>query len=176
MYDYSVKITDALKQRFQEIDIIAEYNQLKVVNAMQKNQVSEAHFAQTTGYGYNDLGRDTLEKVYADIFHTEDALVRPQITCGTHALGLALSANLRPGDKMVYISGKPYDTLEEVIGIRKSKGSLREYGVTYDQVDLLDNGDFDFDGIKNKLTSDVKLVGIQRSKGYATRPTLSVKK
>lgn len=176
VYDYSVKITDALKQRFQEIDIIAEYNQLKVVNAMQKNQVSEAHFAQTTGYGYNDLGRDTLEKVYADIFHTEDALVRPQITCGTHALGLALSANLRPGDKMVYISGKPYDTLEEVIGIRKSKGSLREYGVTYDQVDLLDNGDFDFDGIKNKLTSDVKLVGIQRSKGYATRPTLSVNK
>ena len=176
VYDYSVKITDALKQRFQEIDIIAEYNQLKVVNAMQKNQVSEAHFAQTTGYGYNDLGRDTLEKVYADIFHTEDALVRPQITCGTHALGLALSANLRPGDKMVYISGKPYDTLEEVIGIRESKGSLREYGVTYDQVDLLDNGDFDFDGIKNKLTSDVKLVGIQRSKGYATRPTLSVKK
>ena len=176
VYDYSVKITDALKQRFQEIDIIAEYNQLKVVDAMQKNQVSEAHFAQTTGYGYNDLGRDTLEKVYADIFHTEDALVRPQITCGTHALGLALSANLRPGDKMVYISGKPYDTLEEVIGIRESKGSLREYGVTYDQVDLLDNGDFDFDGIKNKLTSDVKLVGIQRSKGYATRPTLSVKK
>lgn len=176
VYNYSVKITDALKQRFQEIDIIAEYNQLKVVNAMQKNQVSEAHFAQTTGYGYNDLGRDTLEKVYADIFHTEDALVRPQITCGTHALGLALSANLRPGDKMVYISGKPYDTLEEVIGIRESKGSLREYGVTYDQVDLLDNGDFDFDGIKNKLTSDVKLVGIQRSKGYATRPTLSVKK
>lgn len=176
VYNYSVKITDALKQRFQEIDIIAEYNQLKVVNSMQKNQVSEAHFAQTTGYGYNDLGRDTLEKVYADIFHTEDALVRPQITCGTHALGLALSANLRPGDKMVYISGKPYDTLEEVIGIRESKGSLREYGVTYDQVDLLDNGDFDFDGIKNKLTSDVKLVGIQRSKGYATRPTLSVKK
>ena len=176
VYDYSVKITDALKQRFQEIDIIAEYNQLKVVNAMQKNQVSEAHFAQTTGYRYKDLGRDTLEKVYADIFHTEDALVRPQITCGTHALGLALSANLRPGDKMVYISGKPYDTLEEVIGIRESKGSLREYGVTYDQVDLLDNGDFDFDGIKNKLTSDVKLVGIQRSKGYATRPTLSVKK
>lgn len=176
VYDLSLKITESLIQRFQEIDIIAEYNQLKVVNAMQKHQISEAHFAPTTGYGYNDLGRDALEKVYADVFHTEDALVRPQITCGTHALGLAMSANLRPGDKMVYISGKPYDTLEEVIGIRKSKGSLAEYGVTYDQVDLLANGDFDFEEIKKKLSSDVKLVGIQRSKGYATRPTLSVEK
>lgn len=176
VYDLSLKITESLIQRFQEIDIIAEYNQLKVVNAMQKHQISEAHFAPTTGYGYNDLGRDALEKVYADVFHTEDALVRPQITCGTHALGLAMSANLRPGDKMVYISGKPYDTLEEVIGIRESKGSLAEYGVTYDQVDLLANGDFDFEEIKKKLSSDVKLVGIQRSKGYATRPTLSVEK
>lgn len=176
VYDFSREITESLIQRFQEIDIIAEYNQLKVVNAMQKHQISEAHFAPTTGYGYNDLGRDALEKVYADVFHTEDALVRPQITCGTHALGLALSANLRPKDKMVYISGKPYDTLEEVIGIRESKGSLAEYGITYDQVDLLANGDFDFERIKKKLSSDVKLVGIQRSKGYATRPTLSVEK
>ncbi len=141
-----------------------------------KNKVAEAHFNTTTGYGYNDLGRETLEKVYADVFHTEDALVRPQITCGTHALALALSANLRPNDKLVYISGKPYDTLEEVIGIRPSNGSLAEYGVKYDQVDLLENGEFDFEGIKEKITNDVKVVGIQRSKGYATRPTLSVEK
>lgn len=176
VYDFAENIADSLETRFHEIDKIAEYNQLKVINAMQKNKVAEAHFTTTTGYGYNDLGRETLEKVYADVFHTEDALVRPQITCGTHALALALSANLRPNDKMLYISGKPYDTLEEVIGIRQSNGSLAEYGVTYGQVDLLNNGDFDFDGIKKALTPDVKLIGIQRSKGYATRPTLSVKK
>ena len=171
----SDEILDDLSQRFQEIDKIAEYNQLKVISAFQKNKVAEAHFAPTTGYGYNDLGRDTLEKVYADVFHTEDALVRPQITCGTHALGIALSANLRPGDKLMYISGKPYDTLEEVIGIRPSTGSLAEYGITYDQVDLLENGEFDYDTIQSKLDG-VTVIGIQRSKGYATRPTLSVEK
>jgi len=171
----SDEIINDLSQRFQKIDKIAEYNQLKVVSAFQKNKVAEEHFNTTTGYGYNDIGRDTLEKVYADVFHTEDALVRPQITCGTHALGLALSANLRPGDKLMYISGKPYDTLEEVIGIRPSKGSLAEYGVKYDQVDLLENGEFDLEGIQNKLDG-VTLIGIQRSKGYATRPTLSVEK
>ena len=171
----SDEIINDLSQRFQKIDKIAEYNQLKVVSAFQKNKVAEEHFNTTTGYGYNDIGRDTLEKVYADVFHTEDALVRPQITCGTHALGLALSANLRPGDKLMYISGKPYDTLEEVIGIRPSKGSLAEYGVKYDQVDLLENGEFDLEGIKNKLDG-VTLIGIQRSKGYATIPTLSVEK
>lgn len=171
----SDEIINDLSQRFQKIDKIAEYNQLKVVSAFQKNKVAEEHFNTTTGYGYNDIGRDTLEKVYADVFHTDDALVRPQITCGTHALGLALSANLRPGDKLMYISGKPYDTLEEVIGIRPSKGSLAEYGVKYDQVDLLENGEFDLEGIKNKLDC-VTLIGIQRSKGYATRPTLSVEK
>ena len=171
----SDEIINDLSQRFRKIDKIAEYNQLKVVSAFQKNKVAEEHFNTTTGYGYNDIGRDTLEKVYADVFHTEDALVRPQITCGTHALGLALSANLRPGDKLMYISGKPYDTLEEVIGIRPSKGSLAEYGVKYDQVDLLENGEFDLEGIKNKLDG-VTLIGIQRSKGYATRPTLSVEK
>ena len=171
----SDEIINDLSQRFQKIDKIAEYNQLKVVSAFQKDKVAEEHFNTTTGYGYNDIGRDTLEKVYADVFHTEDALVRPQITCGTHALGLALSANLRPGDKLMYISGKPYDTLEEVIGIRPSKGSLAEYGVKYDQVDLLENGEFDLEGIKNKLDG-VTLIGIQRSKGYATRPTLSVEK
>ncbi len=171
----SDEIINDLSQRFQKIDKIAEYNQLKVVSAFHKNKVAEEHFNTTTGYGYNDIGRDTLEKVYADVFHTEDALVRPQITCGTHALGLALSANLRPGDKLMYISGKPYDTLEEVIGIRPSKGSLAEYGVKYDQVDLLENGEFDLESIKNKLDG-VTLIGIQRSKGYATRPTLSVEK
>lgn len=173
--EISDKIIENLSQRFQEIDKIAEYNQLKVIKALQKNKVAEAHFATTTGYGYNDLGRDTLEKVYADVFHTEDALVRLQITCGTHALGIALSANLRPGDKLMYISGKPYDTLEEVIGIRPSVGSLAEYGITYDQVDLLENGDFDYEQIQSKLKG-VTLIGIQRSKGYAVRPTLSVKK
>ncbi len=176
VYNFSEKIVRELKERFEKVDKVAEYNQLKVIAAMQKNKVAEAHFNTTTGYGYNDLGRETLEKVYADVFNCEDALVRPQITCGTHALALALSANLRPGDKMMYISGKPYDTLEEVIGIRESKGSLAEYGITYDQVDLLDNGDFDFEGIKSKITDDLKLIGIQRSKGYATRPTLSVEK
>lgn len=175
VYDLSAEIVKDLSERFHKIDKVAEYNQLKVIQAFQKNRVAEEHFNTTTGYGYNDIGRDNLEKVYADVFHTEDALVRPQITCGTHALGLALSANLRPGDKLMYISGKPYDTLEEVIGIRDSKGSLKEYGVEYDQVDLLPNGDFDFEGIKTKLDS-VKLIGIQRSKGYATRPTLSVSK
>lgn len=175
VYDLSAEIVKDLSERFHKIDKVAEYNQLKVIQAFQKNRVAEEHFNTTTGYGYNDIGRDNLEKVYADVFHTEDALVRPQITCGTHALGLALSANLRPGDKLMYISGKPYDTLEEVIGIRDSKGSLKEYGVEYDQVDLLPNGDFDFEGIKTKLDG-VKLIGIQRSKGYATRPTLSVSK
>ncbi|MCR5834967.1 MAG: methionine gamma-lyase family protein [Lachnospiraceae bacterium] len=174
--DFSNDILKDLKERFEKIDEIAEYNQLKVLAAMQKHKVSEAHFHATTGYGYNDIGRDTLEEVYASVFHTEAALVRPQITCGTHALCIALSGNLRPGDKMLYISGKPYDTLEEVIGIRESKGSLAEYGVSYGQVDLLPNGEFDIEEIKKAITEDVKLVGIQRSKGYATRPTLSVAK
>ena len=146
VYNFTKNIENELKDRFAKIDEVAEYNQLKVMKAFQKNQVSEAHLGVSTGYGYNDIGRDTLEKVYADVFGTEDALVRPQITCGTHALGIALSANLRPGDKILYISGKPYDTLEEVIGIRESKGSLAEYGIKYGQVDLLPNGDFDFDG------------------------------
>lgn len=172
--DFSEEILKNLEERFKEIDKNAEYNQLKVIKAMQHNKVAEAHFGESTGYGYNDIGRDTLEKVYASVFHTEDALVRPQITCGTHALTVALSGNLRPGDKMLYVSGKPYDTLEEVIGIRDSKGSLAEYGITYGQVDLLPDGNFDIEGIKAAITDDVKLIGIQRSKGYETRPTLSV--
>ena len=165
-----------LKTRFEEIDSNAEYNQLKVIAAMQKNRVSDIHFSGTTGYGYNDLGRETLEQVYADVFHTEDALVRPQITCGTHALYTALAGNLRPGDELLSPVGKPYDTLEEVIGIRPSNGSLKEYGITYRQVDLLGDGSFDFDGIKAAVNEKTKLMTIQRSKGYATRPTLSVKR
>lgn len=143
---------------------------------MQKNKVSAECFQASSGYGYNDLGRDTLERVYADCFGAEDALVRPQITCGTHALALALMSNLRPGDELLSPVGKPYDTLEEVIGIRPSKGSLAEYGITYAQVDLLPDGEFDYDGIKKAINEKTKLVTIQRSKGYATRPTLSVKR
>lgn len=164
----------SLTERFRQIDETAEYNQLKVTAAMQECRVSEACLLGTTGYGYNDLGRDTLEQVYAALFHTEDALVRPQITCGTHALALALMSNLRPGDELLSPVGKPYDTLEEVIGIRPSKGSLKEYGISYRQVDLLPDGSFDYDGIRAAIQEKTKLVTIQRSKGYQTRPTLSV--
>ena len=163
-----------LEERFREIDAVAEYNQLKVLRAMQKNRVSAEHFNGSTGYGYNDSGRETLEKVYADTFHTEDALVRSQITCGTHALALALSANLRPGDELLSISGKPYDTLEEVIGIRPSRGSLAEYGIRYRQAELKEDGSFDFDAIKAALRPETRIAAIQRSKGYLTRPSLSV--
>lgn len=165
-----------LKDRFSAIDDTAEYNQLKVLGAMQERKVSEACLLGTTGYGYNDLGRDTLEAVYASVFHTEDALVRPQITCGTHALALALMSNLRPGDELLSPVGKPYDTLEEVIGIRPSKGSLSEYGISYRQVDLLPDGSFNYEGIRNSINGKTRLVTIQRSKGYQTRPTLSVKR
>ena len=164
----------ALKERFEEIDGVAEYNQLKVIKAMQEARVSDIHFAGTTGYGYNDLGRDTLEEVYARAFHGEDALVRPQLISGTHALTVALSGNLRPGDEILSPVGKPYDTLEEVIGIRDSVGSLKEFGITYSQVDLLPDGSFDFEGIRKALHERTKLAEIQRPKGYATRPTLSV--
>ena len=176
VYDYGNKIWNSLQDRFAEIDEIAEFNQLKIVNAMQKCQVSEACLLGTTGYGYNDLGRDTLEAVYAKVFHTEDALVRPQITCGTHALALALMSNLRPGDEILSPVGKPYDTLEEVIGIRPSAGSLAEYGVSYRQVDLLEDGSFDYENIRRAIGEKTRLITIQRSKGYQTRPTLSVHK
>ncbi|MBD5478889.1 MAG: hypothetical protein HDR14_06295 [Lachnospiraceae bacterium] len=176
VYAFGEQILADLSERFQKIDENAEYNQLKVLKALQDNQVSEACLLGTTGYGYNDLGRDTLERVYASVFHTEDALVRPQITCGTHALALALMSNLRPGDELLSPVGKPYDTLEEVIGIRPSKGSLQEYGVSYRQVELLSDGSFDYEGIKAAINERTKLVTIQRSKGYQTRPTLSVDK
>ena len=174
VFDYAQEVEKGLKDRFETLDAIAQLNQIKVLNAMQKHQIAEMHLGGTTGYGYNDSGREAVEALYADVFGTEDALVRPQITCGTHALGLALSANLRPGDEILAISGKPYDTLEEVIGIRESKGSLKEYGITYAQVDLLEDGSFDLEGIKNAINDKTKLIHIQRSKGYATRPTLSV--
>ncbi len=176
VYEYGEKIWEALSGRFQEIERISEYNQIKVIAAMQNQKVSEACLLGTTGYGYNDLGRDTLEKVYADIFHTEDALVRPQITCGTHALALALLSNLRPGDELLSPVGKPYDTLEEVIGIRPSRGSLKEYGISYSQVNLLPDGSFDYENIRKAIKPCTKLVTIQRSKGYQTRPTLSVER
>ena len=174
VYEFGEKIEASLKERFDEIDARAEFNQMKVIKAMQDNRVSAECFNISSGYGYNDLGRDTLEKVYASCFKGEDALVRPQITCGTHALALALMSNLRPGDELLSPVGKPYDTLEEVIGIRPSKGSLAEYGVTYSQVDLLADGSFDYENIRKAINDRTRLVTIQRSKGYATRPTLSV--
>lgn len=173
--DFGLKIEEELKERFDAIDKVAEYNQLKVIRAMQENRVNAGCFHYASGYGYDDLGRDTLEKVYASVFHTESALVRPQIACGTHALALALSANLRPGDELLSPVGKPYDTLEEVIGIRPSCGSLAEYGVTYSQVDLLEDGTFDYENIRKAINDRTKLVTIQRSKGYQTRPSFSVK-
>ena len=174
VYEFGAIIEGTLKERFDEIDKVAEYNQLKVLKAMQESRVNESCFHYASGYGYNDQGRDTLEEVYAKTFHTETALVRPQITCGTHALALALSANLRPGDELLSPVGKPYDTLEEVIGIRPSKGSLAEYGITYRQVDLLSDGTFDYENIEKAINEKTKLVTIQRSKGYQTRPSFSV--
>ena len=171
---FGTEIEEHLKERFKAIDENAEFNQMKVLKAMQEARVSDIHFAATTGYGYNDLGRDTLEEVYAKAFHGEDALVRPQLISGTHALHVALSGNLRPGDELLSPVGKPYDTLEEVIGIRESAGSLKEYGVIYRQVDLLEDGTFDFENIRKAINEKTRLITIQRSKGYQTRPTFSV--
>ncbi len=176
VYGFCEEILAGLRERFENIDETAEYNQMKVVSAMQKNRVAEMHMKGSSGYGYNDDGRDTLERVYADIFKTESALVRPQITCGTHALNVALSANLRPGDELLSPAGKPYDTMDEIIGLRPSKGSLAEFGINYRQVDLLPDGSFDYELIQKAINSHTKLATIQRSKGYAQRPTLSVAK
>ena len=172
--DYCAGVLSGLRERFDAVDAVAEENQAKVLLAMQRQRVDAQCFAGSTGYGYNDAGRDTLEQVYADAFHTESALVRPQLVCGTHALAVALSANLLPGDELLSPVGKPYDTLEEVIGIRPSACSLAEYGVSYRQVDLLPDGGFDFDGIRAAVNAKTRLITIQRSKGYAMRPTLSV--
>ena len=174
VYEFGEKILESLRPRFDAIDQVAEYNQLKVLQAMQKNKISAACFAATTGYGYDDVGRERLEQVYADTFHTEAALVRPQITCGTHALAVALSANLLPGDELLSPADGPYDTLEEVIGIRESPCSLKEYGISYRQVDLLPDGSFDYENIRRAIHEKTKLITIQRSKGYATRPSFSV--
>ena len=174
VYALGEAVLKDLEPRFNAIDKIAEYNQNKVLLAMQKNRVDAACMQSSTGYGYDDIGRDKLERVYADVFHTEAALVRPQITCGTHALTIALSANLLPGDEMLSINGRPYDTLEEVIGIRDAACSLKEYGVTYSEVELNANGEFDLENIKKAINAKTKLIEIQRSKGYKTRPTFSV--
>ena len=174
VYGFGETVLESLRPRLEAIDKNAEYNQGKVLLSMQQNRVNATHFAATTGYGYDDEGRDNLERVYAGIFHTEAALVRPQITCGTHALAVALSANLLPGDELLSPVGAPYDTLEEVIGIRESKCSLKEYGVTYAQADLQPDGSFDYDAIRSAINSRTKLITIQRSKGYATRPSFSV--
>ena len=171
---FGQEVLAGLSDQFRHIDQVAEFNQAKVIAAMQKNRVNATHFNLSTGYGYDDEGRDNLERVYADCFGTEAALVRPQITCGTHALALALGANLLPGDELLSPVGGPYDTLEEVIGIRPSPCSLKEYGVSYRQVDLLPGGGFDYDGIRAAINEKTKLITIQRSKGYATRPSYSV--
>ena len=171
---FGQEVLEGLTDQFRHIDQVAEFNQAKVIAAMQKNRVNATHFNLSTGYGYDDEGRDNLERVYADCFGTEAALVRPQITCGTHALALALGANLLPGDELLSPVGGPYDTLEEVIGIRPSPCSLKEYGVSYRQVDLLPDGGFDYDGIRAAINEKTRLVTIQRSKGYATRPSYSV--
>ena len=176
VYDFCSEIEESLKERFDEIDKIAEQNQIKVIKAMQEARFAEEHLSGTTGYGYNDAGREAVEQIYANVFGTEDALVRQQITCGTHALTIALSGNLRPGDEILSPVGKVYDTLEGVIGVRESKGSLAEFGITYKQVDLLPNGDFDFENIRKSINERTKLIEIQRSKGYDVRPTLSVDK
>ncbi len=171
---FTDEILPTLSAAFARVDEVAEFNQARVIAAMQKNGVNATHFIPTTGYGTNDSGRDTLERVYADCFHAESALVRPQITCGTHALYLALSANLLPGDELLSPVGAPYDTLEEVIGIRPSPVSLMEYGVRYRQVELLPDGGFDYEGIRAAIGERTKLITIQRSKGYAVRPSFSV--
>ena len=171
---FCADIEESIKDRFDAIDRVAEYNQMKVLMAMQNNKISESHFNISTGYGYNDSGRDTLEKVYADVFHTEDALVRPHITCGTHALALALAGNLRPGDELLSPVGIPYDTLQGVIGIRPERGSLAEYGISYRQTELLPDGSFDYPAIRKMITDRTKMVTIQRSKGYLPRPSYSV--
>ncbi|MDR2042903.1 MAG: methionine gamma-lyase family protein [Clostridium sp.] len=176
VYAYGEAVLGRLRERWKQIDCVAEQNQLKVLDAMRSKKVSEACLLGTTGYGYGDLGRDTLEEVYAAVFHTQAALVRPQITCGTHALALALFGNLRPGEELLSPAGKPYDTMEEVIGIRPSMGSLAEYGIAYRQVDLLADGSFDYEKIAANIRKNTKLALIQRSKGYQARPTLSVRR
>lgn len=171
---FCLEIEKDLQESFKKIEETMHINGAKVLHAMQKNKLSDVHFAATTGYGYNDLGRDVVEQIYADIFKTESGLVRPQLMSGTHALTVALFGNLRPGDELLSPVGKPYDTLEGVIGIRPERGSLAEYGITYKQVDLKEDYSFDYDGIAAAITPKTKMVTIQRSKGYSYRPTFTV--
>ncbi|MBR3833539.1 MAG: methionine gamma-lyase family protein [Lachnospiraceae bacterium] len=175
VYDFCSEIEKSLENRFKDIDTVTELNQVKVIKAMQECRFAEEHMNGTTGYGYNDAGREVVEDIYAKVFKTEASLVRQQITCGTHALAIALGGNLRPGDEILSPCGKVYDTLEGVIGVRESKGSLAEFGITFKKVDLLPNGDFDYENIKKSINEKTKLIEIQRSKGYDVRPTLSVK-
>jgi cystathionine beta-lyase family protein involved in aluminum resistance len=172
---YVQAVEEMIQPRLKEIEKMAEYNQYKVLKAFQKNQVSDFHFNPSTGYGYNDSGREILEKVYADVFGGEAALVRNQIISGTHAIAICLFGLLRPGDELMYITGAPYDTLEEVIGVRGSgKGSLKDYGIHYQMVPLLENGAIDREGIASRINSHTKVIGIQRSRGYADRPSFSI--
>ncbi len=172
--DFVFETEKEIHQLISECDDKAEFNQLKVLKAMQKNHLSESHFIPTTGYGYNDAGREVLENIYADVFKTESALVRPQIISGTHALTVALFGNLKYGDELLSPVGKPYDTLEGVIGIKKTKSSLIDHGIKYTQVDLLENDKFDFENIRKAINEKTKLVTIQRSKGYSLRHSFTV--
>jgi cystathionine beta-lyase family protein involved in aluminum resistance len=169
------KVSDKISEIHKSIDSVAQFNQFKVLKAFQNNQVGDHHFNPSTGYGYDDSGRDTLEKVYADVFKAEAAIVRPQIISGTHAITLSFFGVLRPGDELLYITGKPYDTLEEIVGIRGTgEGSLKEYNISYQHVDLTVNGEIDYETIKNTISEKTKMIGIQRSKGYADRPSFSI--
>ncbi len=174
IFNLSQEVMEDIKDKFEEIKKVREYNQYKVLRAMQKAHLSDNHFNWTTGYGYNDVGREKIEEIYADVFGAEDALVRPIIVNGTHALTLCLQGIVRPGDEILSVTGKPYDTLEGVIGIREEKGSLKEFGVTYNQVDFLEDGNVDLEGIKEKINDKTKLVMIQRSKGYSWRKSLTI--
>lgn len=174
IFELSKSVDEDIKEQFDRMKEIREYNQLKVLNAMQEANLSDNHFNWTTGYGYNDLGREKVEEIYAKVFHSEDALVRPQIVNGTHALSLTIQGIVRPGDEILSITSAPYDTLQGVIGIREEKGCLKEFGVTYKQVDFLEDGNIDIEGAKNEIGEKTKLVMIQRSKGYAWRKSLSI--
>lgn len=170
------KSENEVKEQFEKINELCEYNTRKVLEAFQDNNLSEIHFNETTGYGYNDIGRDVIEKIYAQIFKTEDSIVRGQFISASHALNVTLFAMLRPGDTMISISGKPYDTLDEVIGLRENKSSLKSFGVKYEQIDLIDN-DFDYEQIEKRFSkNDIKLVEIQRSRGYALRKSITIEK
>ena len=173
--DLCLKCEEEAKEQFAKIDEVREYNQYKVLNSMRKNKLSDIHFNMSTGYGYGDIGRDTLDRIYADTFMCEDALVRPNIVSGTHAISLCLFGLLRPSDEMLSITGKPYDTLDNIIGINNSlSGSLKDYKISYSQVDLTTNGEIDYDSIKSHINNNTKLVLIQRSTGYGWRKSLSI--